>query len=50
MDDYYDQLVADKELMSQVDALNLNISDHLNGYGMMDSQLIPNCWKQYDLT
>ena len=49
VDDYYDQLVADKELMSQVDALNLNISDHLNGYGMMDGQLIPNCWKQYDL-
>ena len=49
MDDYYDQLVADKELMSQVDALNLNISDHFNGYGMMDGQLIPNCWKQYDL-
>ncbi len=49
VDDYYDQLVADKELMSQVDALNLNISDHFNGYGMMDGALIPNCWTQYDL-
>jgi len=49
VDDYYDQLVADKELMAQVDALNLNISDHFNGYGMMDGALIPNCWTQYDL-
>ena len=45
----YDQLIADKELMNQVDALNLNISDHFNGYGMMDGALIPNCWTQYDL-
>jgi hypothetical protein len=49
VDDYYDQLIADKELMAQVDALNLNISDHFNGYGMMDGALIPNCWTQYDL-
>ena len=49
VDDYYDQLIADKELMNQVDALNLNISDHFNGYGMMDGALIPNCWTQYDL-
>jgi hypothetical protein len=49
VDDYYDQLVADKELMAQVDALNLNISDHFNGYGMMDGALIPNCWTQYEL-
>ena len=49
VDDYYNQLIADNELMNQVDALNLNISDHSNGYGMMDGALIPNCWTQYDL-
>ena len=49
VDDYYDQLISDKELMAQIDALNLNISDHFNGYGMMDGALIPNCWTQYDL-
>ena len=49
VDDYYNQLIADDELMNQVDALNLNISDHANGYGMMDGALIPNCWTQYDL-
>ena len=49
VDDYYDQLIANEEMMKQVDALNLNISDHFNGYGMMDGQLIPNCWTQYDL-
>jgi hypothetical protein len=49
VDDYYNQLIEDKELMNQVDALNLNISDHSNGYGMMDGALIPNCWTQYDL-
>ena len=43
VDDYYNQLIADKELINQVDALNLNISDHSNGYGMMDGALIPNC-------
>jgi hypothetical protein len=49
VDDYYNQLIADKELMKQIDALNLNISDHANGYGMMDGAIIPNCWTQYDL-
>ena len=49
VDDYYNQIIADQELMNQIDALNLNISDHANGYGMMDGALIPNCWTQYDL-
>jgi hypothetical protein len=49
VDDFYTQLVGNKVMMSQVDALNLNISDHFNGYGMMDGKLIPNCWTQYDL-
>ena len=49
VDDYYDHLIANKPLMSVVDALNLNVSDHFNGYGMMDGRLIPNVWSQYDL-
>jgi len=49
VDDYYDHLIANKPLMSLVDALNLNVSDHFNGYGMMDGRLIPNVWSQYDL-
>ncbi len=49
VDDYYDQLIANKQLMPVVDALNLNVSDHFNGYGMMDGRLIPNVWGQYDL-
>ncbi|MDG1139680.1 MAG: hypothetical protein P8N49_09210 [Opitutales bacterium] len=49
VDDFYSQMVANQKMMSQVDALNLNISDHFNGYGMMDGKLIPNCWTQYDL-
>ena len=49
VDDYYSQLVSNSEVMEVVDALNLNISDHANGYGKMDSKIIPNCWTQYDL-
>ncbi|MBT7742779.1 MAG: hypothetical protein HN727_13325, partial [Opitutae bacterium] len=49
VDDYYKQLIANKPLMNVVDALNMNISDHFNGYGMMDGRLIPNVWSQYDL-
>ena len=49
VDDYYNQLIENKEVMKVVDALNLNISDHANGYGKMDSKIIPNCWTQYDL-
>lgn len=49
VDDFYSQMVANQKMMAQVDALNLNISDHFNGYGMMDGNVIPNCWTQYDL-
>ncbi len=49
VEDYYRQLIANKGMMKVVDALNLNISDHYNGYGMMDGEIIPNCWTQYDL-
>ena len=47
--DYYDRLIANKEVMEVVDALNQNVSDHFNGYGMMDGLIIPNVWTQYDL-
>ena len=37
-------------MMKQVDALNMNVSDHFNGYGMMDGlKIIPNVWAQYEL-
>ena len=49
VDDYYDQQIASTEMMNGVDALNMNISDHFNGYGMMDGQIIPHVWGQYDL-
>ena len=49
VDDYYNRLIANKPLMSVVDALNLNVSDHSNGFGNMDGRLIPNVWTQYDL-
>ena len=35
--------------MTEIDALNMNVSDHFNGYGMMDGQIIPHVWGQYDL-
>ena len=38
--DYYSKLIASKELMSLVDALNMNVSDHFNGFGMMDGSII----------
>ena len=49
VDDYYDQQIASTEMMNGIDALNMNVSDHFNGYGMMDGQIIPNVWGQYDL-
>ena len=50
VDDYYNRLIANKPLMAVVDALNLNVADHANGYGKMDGQkIIPNVWAQYDL-
>ena len=35
--------------MTEIDALNMNVSDHFNGYGMMDGQIIPHVWGRYDL-
>ncbi len=49
VDDYYNRLIANKPLMAVVDALNLNVADHANGYGKMDGKIIPNVWAQYDL-
>ena len=49
VDDYYNQQIASTEMMNGVDALNMNVSDHFNGYGMMDGQIIPHVWGQYDL-
>lgn len=49
LDDFYDRLVADAELIGLVDALNLNVSDHFNGFGMMDGEIIPSVWSNYDL-
>ncbi len=49
VDDYYNQLIASPVMMNEVDALNMNVSDHFNGYGMMDGKIIPNVWGQYDL-
>ena len=47
--DYYSKLIANKELMGLVDALNMNVSDHFNGFGMMDGSIIPSVWGNYDL-
>ncbi len=47
--DFYDRLIADAELMSGVDALNINVSDHFDGYGSMDGTIIPSVWGNYDL-
>ena len=49
VDRFYDLMIANRDLMESVDALNLNISDHANGYGSMDGRIIPSCWTQYDL-
>ena len=47
--DFYDRLIANKKLMSLVDALNMNVSDHYDGYGSMDGSRIPSVWANYDL-
>ena len=42
-------MIGHDKLMTSVDALNLNVSDHSNGYGNMDGKIIPSVWAQYDL-
>jgi hypothetical protein len=45
----YDRMIADAEMMKGVDALNLNVSDHFDGYGCMDGAIISSVWGNYDL-
>jgi hypothetical protein len=47
--DFYDRLIANKKMMGLVDALNLNVSDHFDGYGNMDGSYISSVWGNYDL-
>ena len=47
--DFYDRLIGDAELMKGVDALNLNVSDHFDGYGNSDGSYLPSVWYNYDL-
>jgi hypothetical protein len=47
--EFYDRLIADSKLMAGVDALNLNVSDHVDGYGNMEGSLIASAWANYDL-
>lgn len=47
--DFYDQLSSNKKLMKAVDALNLNVSDHFDGYGNMEGSYVPTVWANYDL-
>lgn len=49
MVDYYRRIIRSPSLMSLFDALNINVSDHFNGYGMMDGKLVSSTWDQYDL-
>lgn len=46
---FYDLLVGNEQLMQTVDALNLNVSDHADGYGNMDGSHVPSVWGNYDL-
>lgn len=46
--DFYDRIIANQELMALVDALNMNVSDHGNGFGRVDAA-IPSVWDQYRL-
>lgn len=46
---FYDKLIANKRLMSTVDALNMNASDFGNGYGNMDGSYITAVWDNFDM-
>jgi hypothetical protein len=47
--EYYERLAGSDELMSLVDALNLNVSDHFDGTGNSDGTYIPSVWANYDV-
>jgi hypothetical protein len=46
---FYDRLISEPELMEVVDALNLNVSDQNDGYGVVDGGYVPSVWGNYDL-
>ena len=46
---FYDLMIGNSQLMKTVDALNLNVSDHSDGYGNMDGSFVPSVWGNYDL-
>ncbi|MFT5127987.1 MAG: hypothetical protein ACI8W8_001595 [Rhodothermales bacterium] len=47
--DYYRQLAGNSALMQEVDGLNLNVSDHFDGYGMMDGSYVTSAWGNFEL-
>ena len=49
VDDFYERLIANEKLLGLVDSLNINVSDHHDGYGMMDGSFITSTWGNYDL-
>ncbi len=49
INDFYDQLIGNRTLMNRVDALNINVSDHLDGYGGIDDRYVTSTWGSYDL-
>ena len=40
VNDYLEQKVKNHALMELVDCLNINVSDHHDGYGMMDGSFV----------
>ncbi|MDG1356845.1 MAG: hypothetical protein P8P36_01475 [Akkermansiaceae bacterium] len=49
INNFYDQLIASSEMMQEIDALNLNISDQNDGYGTVDGAYVASVWGNYDL-
>jgi len=49
VDDYFEQKIRNHALLDLVDSLNINVSDHHDGYGMMDGSYITSTWGNYDL-
>ena len=47
--DFYELQALSDELMSLVDGLNLNVSDHFDGTGNADGSYIPSVWANYDV-
>jgi hypothetical protein len=49
VDQFYDLMIADEQMMKEIDALDMNVSDAGNGYGSMDGKIIDSVWGNYDL-